>query len=267
MPLDRRARAASPRASFAMPRLRSAIQFDSTDQVDFHVHDTVELCFVKLGQTAIEVAGLTLQGKVGTLYVLPPGVKHNQRSPSHWRTQCVLFDHDGRYLDERPRALDLSEDRLLQRWMDDLCRLANQNTRLEDPVADALLFTVVTRILEIENARHARDALHPSLARAVAYLHEHLTTDIDAADLAHAARASYSHLSALFREWAGHGPMHHHRELRMELARKLLLNPYLSVTEVAQDLGYDDANYFVRAFRQAVGSPPGVWRRDRARHD
>ena len=164
MPVDRRTRPESARASFAMPRLRSALEFDSVDQVDFHVHDTVELCFVKLGQTAIEVAGLTLQGKVGTLYVLPPRVRHNQRSPSHWRAQCLLFDHDGRYLDERPRALDLSEDRLLQRWMDDLCRLANQNKRLEDPVADALLFTVVTRILEIENARHARDALHPSLA-------------------------------------------------------------------------------------------------------
>jgi AraC-like DNA-binding protein len=261
----RRARPESARASFAMPRLRSAIEFDSVDQVDFHVHDTVELCFVKLGQTAIEVAGLTLQGRVGTLYVLPQGVKHNQRSSSRWKTQCVLFDHDRRYLDERPRALDLSGDRLLQGWMDDLCRLSNQKQRLEDPVADALLFTVVTRILEMENARKARDALHPSLARAIAFLHEHLTGDIDAAHLARAARASYSHLSALFREWAGHGPMRHHRELRMQLARKLLLNPYLSVTEVANELGYDDTNYFVRVFRQAVGSPPGVWRRTRHR--
>src|SRR5450432_516485 len=144
MPLDRRTRAESARASFAMPRLRSAILFDSVDQVDFHVHDTVELCFVKLGQTSIEVAGLTLHGRVGTLYVLPPGLRHNQRSSSHWRTQCLLFDHDGRYFDERPRALDLSGDRPLQRWMDDLCGLAVQNKRFEDPVADALLFTVIT---------------------------------------------------------------------------------------------------------------------------
>ncbi len=250
----------APPPSFAMPRLRSAIEFDSVDHVDFHLHETVELCFVKKGKTVIEVAGLTLQGKVGSLYVLPRGVRHNQRSPAHWKTQCVLFDHDGRYLDERPRVLDLSADELLRGWIEDLCRLSDQKERVEDPVADALLFTIVTRILEIESARHAHDAMHPSLARAVAFLYEHLTSDLDAPDLARAARASYSHLSALFRRWIGKSPMGHHRELRMQLARKLLLNPYLSVTEVARELGYDDTNYFVRMFRQTVGTPPGVWR-------
>jgi AraC-like DNA-binding protein len=246
---------------FAMLRLRSAIQFDSVDQVDFHAHETVELCLVKLGHTAIEVDGLTMEGKPGTLYVLPHGVKHNQRAPARWRTQCVLFDHDGRYLDERPRTLDLSGDALLQRWIDDLCRLSQVSARLENPVGDALLFAVITRLHEIESARRARDALHPSLARAVAYLHQHLTSDVDMADLARASRSSYSHLAALFRQRFAHGPMHHHRELRMELARKLLLNPYLSVAEVAHEVGYDDTNYFVRVFRQTVGSPPGAWRR------
>jgi AraC-like DNA-binding protein len=244
-----------------MPRLRSAIQFDSVDQVAFHVHETVELCLVKLGQTEIEVDGLTLGGRPGTLYVLPHGVKHNQHALARWRTQCVLFDHDGNYFDERPRTLELSGDPLLQRWIDDLCRLSHSSDRFENPVADALLFAVITRLHEIENARRARDALHPSLARAVAYLHERLTSDVDMTDLARAARSSYTHLAALFRERFGHGPMHHHRELRMQLARKLLLNPYLSVGEVAHDLGYEDSNYFVRVFRQTVGSPPGAWRR------
>jgi AraC-like DNA-binding protein len=247
--------------STVVPRMRSAIEFDSDDQVDFHVHETVELCLVKLGQTEIEVDGLTLAGKPGTLYVLPRGVKHNQRAFAHWRTQCVLFDHDGKYFDERPRTLDLAGDAVVRRWIDDLCRLSHSSDRFENPVADALLFAVITRLHEKENARRTRDALHPNLARAVAYLHEHLTSDVDMADLARAARSSYSHLAALFRDRFGHGPMQHHREQRMQLARKLLLNPYLSVGEVAHDLGYEDTNYFVRVFRQTVGSPPGTWRR------
>jgi AraC-like DNA-binding protein len=244
-----------------MPRLRSAIEFDSVDQVDFHVHETVELCLVKLGHTAIDVQGLALEGEPGTLYVLPRGVKHDQRARSRWKTQCVLFDHDGRYLDERPRVLDLAHEDLLQRWIGDLCRLSRESDRLENPVADALLFAVITRIHQIESERQARDALHPSLALAIAYLHEHLADDVDMRDLAHAARSSYSHLAALFRARFGHGPMRHHRELRVQLACKLLLNPYLTVGEVAHELGYEDTNYFVRVFRQTMGSPPGVWRR------
>jgi AraC-like DNA-binding protein len=246
--------------TLGLPRLRSAIEFDSVDHVDFHAHDTVELCLVKRGSTSIEVAGLTLHGKPGSLFVLPANVRHNQRCAGHWRTHCVLFEHDGRAFDERPRVLDFSTDALFSRWAEDLCRLSSEQKRSESAVANALLFTLVTRVLELERGQQEKRGLHPSLERALAFLDQHLKADVDAEELSRAAATSYSHLSGLFRKWCGHGPMHHHRTLRMELAKKLLQNSYLSVSDVANELGYDDLNYFVRVFRKSVGVPPGAWR-------
>lgn len=246
-----------------VPRLRSAIAFDADRQVDFHTHDTAELVYVKLGRTWIDVAGRTLEGPAGMLYILPGKIAHNQRSIGRWKTQCLLFDHDGSQLDETPRTLNFDQDKLFQRWMDDLCELSASNRRMADPVADALLLALFARIAKLEDQTRTMNDLHPSLARAESFLQEHLTEHIEAKHLAHEAHASYSHLSALFRERFGCGPMRHHQNLRMELARKLLLNSYLSVDEVAQKLGFEDTNYFVRVFRRTFGQPPGQWRRQK----
>lgn len=47
---------------------------------------------------------------------------------------------------------------------------------------------------------------------------------------------------------------------RQELAERLLLDPSLSVDDVAVLLGYAEASTFHRAFRQWTGQTPGAWR-------
>jgi two-component system response regulator YesN len=46
----------------------------------------------------------------------------------------------------------------------------------------------------------------------------------------------------------------------MERAKALLADPYVSVAEVANRIGYEDPNYFVRVFRKTVGVSPNRWR-------
>jgi AraC-like DNA-binding protein len=52
-------------------------------------------------------------------------------------------------------------------------------------------------------------------------------------------------------------------EVRHEIARQLLGDTALDVTEVATALGYADASAFRRAFRRWTGSAPSQWRRQR----
>lgn len=49
-------------------------------------------------------------------------------------------------------------------------------------------------------------------------------------------------------------------EARHQMARYYLGNSVLELNEAAYLLGYDDANSFVRAFRNWEGIPPGQWR-------
>ena len=49
-------------------------------------------------------------------------------------------------------------------------------------------------------------------------------------------------------------------EVRIEQAREHLLNPSLSITEIAKRLGYGDVSSFDHAFRRSAGVSPRQWR-------
>ena len=49
-------------------------------------------------------------------------------------------------------------------------------------------------------------------------------------------------------------------EVRRDLALQHLVDDRLSVGEIADRLGFNDASTFYRAFRKWTGSAPGAWR-------
>jgi AraC-like DNA-binding protein len=244
-----------------LPRLRTALHHRAEHQVAMHTHDATELVLVIAGTVRVDVASKRLDGKCGTLYILPARVPHNQWCAGPWHSLCVLFHHGTHILKEDPRALNVQAETCVQRWMEDLATLQQSESPVPPVVCDSLLHALLSRLSHIEDQRQHSEALHPRLAVAVQHLHEHVTEEIDAAALASRACVSYSHLSALFRARFGCGPLQYQQNLRLELARKLLLNPYLTVDEVADKSGYADTNYFVRLFRQKNGVPPGQWRK------
>ena len=246
----------------ALPRLRSAARFDGTRQVPFHTHEAPELVFCAGGHLWIDVAGQTLEARPGTLFVLPGKVPHNQRAEGRWRTLCALFFRGEHVLDMQPRTLDLKDDPKFAGWLEDLCDLHAAQPKLADPVADTLLLAILTRAAQHEARVRAMQALHPRLAQALGFLQAHAAQDVSAEELSAAACISYSHLSAIFRERFGCGPLKYHQNLRMERAQKLLLNPYLSIGEVAEQVGFADTNYFVRLFRKSYALSPGRWRKE-----
>ena len=255
---------ASPQ-TIRLPRLQSALKYEGKFQVHFHVHTAVELVYTLQGDIRIDVDGVGYPGTKDVLYILPANVAHNQWCAGAWKTLCVLYFDGAHLLDDRPRTLAIPPGSLIRRWFEDLCAMHASSTPASDAAANAFLYALLTQLGNLEQQRRSADALHPRLAQAVQYLHEHLAEDVDTESISSAACASYSHLSALFRDAFGCGPIKYQQNLRLASAQKLLLNPYMSLDEIAQQSGYEDTNYFVRIFRKAYGKPPGKWRKEHVR--
>ena len=64
----------------------------------------------------------------------------------------------------------------------------------------------------------------------------------------------------MFNEWTGYSPIEYLRRLRVERARQLLADVDLSIKEIAQRCGFDDAYHFSKTFRQIDGLPPTKYR-------
>lgn len=78
--------------------------------------------------------------------------------------------------------------------------------------------------------------------------------------IAAAARMSPNHFSSLFRKHQGVSFSEFLTERRIELAKEVLCDLTLNVTEAARRVGYDDPGYFARRFKQVTGMTPRQWR-------
>lgn len=72
---------------------------------------------------------------------------------------------------------------------------------------------------------------------------------------------SRSALADRFTRLLGTPPMQYLTSWRMQIATQTLRSSSASLAEVADMVGYDSEAAFSRAFKKAVGTAPGTWRR------
>lgn len=75
------------------------------------------------------------------------------------------------------------------------------------------------------------------------------------------SRYSYAHLCRLFRAEYGIPPLKYVHGLRIDKAKLLLNDTLLSISEIADRVGFDDPVYFSELFRKTVGTPPSAYRK------
>ena len=102
------------------------------------------------------------------------------------------------------------------------------------------------------------------LARALAALHGDLAKDWSIDSLARAAGTSRATLGRRFTIEIGESPVAYLARARMQEAARQLQASDDALAQVARSVGYTSEFAFNRAFRRAIGEPPGAYR-DRAR--
>jgi AraC-like DNA-binding protein len=98
------------------------------------------------------------------------------------------------------------------------------------------------------------------VGRALALLHERPGEAWTLEKLARDVALSRSALAERFSQFVGDPPMQYLTRWRMQAAARLLADGQEKVSAVALQVGYDSEAAFSRAFKRAVGVPPGAWR-------
>lgn len=96
---------------------------------------------------------------------------------------------------------------------------------------------------------------------AIEYLSTHHTRDLPIQGVAGAIGVSPSHLARLFRRETGMTVKQYVTGVRVEVAKRLLLDTDTKLEPVAERLGFCDAPHLSRVFRRSVGRWPGEYRR------
>lgn len=130
----------------------------------------------------------------------------------------------------------------------------------------SFLYSLIRDAANREHGEYSRNrkASVTALLPALQYIDEHLRENIRISTLAERCMLSASRFSHLFKEVTGTSTIAYIQELRVSKGAVLLRTTDLSVSEVAERLGFCDAAYFSRAFKRSCGLSPNAYRQSAA---
>ena len=156
-------------------------------------------------------------------------------------------------------------------WLESSIRYAVGEAAASRPGGAGVL-AKLSEVLFIETLRLYVEQLPPEhtgwlagvrdrvVGKALAAMHARPAHSWTVETLAGECNISRSVLAERFTHFVGQSPMHYLTRWRMALAAGMLRTSSLSITHVAQDVGYETDPAFSRAFRREFGVPPAAWR-------
>ncbi|MEY8518516.1 AraC family transcriptional regulator [Lachnospiraceae bacterium 29-84] len=102
---------------------------------------------------------------------------------------------------------------------------------------------------------------------AIAYISANYSYPITVEDIANYVGVSRSHLFRSFERILQKSPKEYLTSFRIKEARYLLEHSSLSITAIANSVGFDNGLYFSKTFHKAVGVPPREYRQEKKNPD
>jgi AraC family transcriptional activator of pobA len=275
-------------ASFPQPAARTPYYCErlETHVVRFphvnvpHAHDFYLLLYITEGTGTHTVDLVTYELRPGSLFFLAPGQVHHWQLSAEVRGYVVFFNSDfylfrypGSRLYDFPFFDSAHSPVLYLSPAETEIRLLLERlfTEYAEPHANqAEVFRSYLHLCLELAARHytGEPAAGASLAlqqirQFGALLNTHYRSKRSVRDYAELLHVSANHLNALCRRQLNKTASTLIHERVIVEAQRLLTHSSLSVAQVAYELGFEDASYFVRYFRTYAGTTPEAFRQQR----
>ncbi|WP_270344527.1 AraC family transcriptional regulator [Enterococcus thailandicus] len=242
---------------------------------DIHTHDFLEISIVLEGQANYTIEEQEFQLNAGQIMLFNPGTHHGeeQRTGTYSHqlhiglTNISLDGLKRNHLPTKKAILNLGE----YQWefLDKAWRLVKEYSE-EQPefqlMVKALIIemlVLILRSLEKVQDNTVTLALSKNAKRkqylvnhAIYYLENHHTQEITLEQLADTLYVSPTYLSKVFKESTGMSPINYLIQVRLKHAKELLANEQLTIREISQAVGYQDAYHFSKLFKKYYGVSP-----------
>lgn len=108
---------------------------------------------------------------------------------------------------------------------------------------------------------HPTKTIHPTIFKILRYIDKNYHKEISVSEISELFKMNASYLSALFKKEVGMTLSSYLLMIRMEQAKKLLLETNERVNNIAYSLGYQSPTYFAEQFKKYFGCSPSQIKR------
>ena len=161
-------------------------------------------------------------------------------------------------LDERNFFFQNNPD--LAQTINRLITVCQSTSLTKDIMADLALQELIVQITQCQNLKGIEEnklsESNPYFALVVELIQVNLTSKINLKVVAETVGLSMTSLYRLFKKEIGISPVEYIILERIKLAKQLLQDQSMYVKNVSYEAGFEDANYFIRAFKLHEGITP-----------
>ena len=258
--------------------------YDNVDNEEYpvHWHTPVEIVMPLVNDYTIECGDITYYLREGDILMIAPGILHHIYANEGRR---IIFQVDLKMLQnfEEFDSFFSFMNPAISITPEDYPAIHEDCARLMKEIADEYFgsaplnnVAIVSKFLQIlvmvgrayTSSADRFTAIKPTkqqeytekLMSICEYINKHCTEDLTLDEISEIAGFSKYHFSRLFREFSGVPFLKYLNTRRIAYAEKLLLDPSISVTEVAINSGFNSISAFMRMFKIIKGCTPTQFR-------
>lgn len=243
-----------------------------------HTGTCHEIVHIIKGNVTLRMAGMAFRGKAGDTLVIPARTTHLDEFPlgSDFEVLHIEFlwkDAKKLLTPEMNRdliRLPTADKQTIKEMTFETYDVFKQRRVLWEEMINAGLYRLLLFIAAAARERRSPKTPQETRARekrrkamvqeAKDFIRDNMDRHITLADIAAHLEISACHLSHIFSRESGFTLSSYLTQVRMQKAAELLGDPAAQVAEVAYAVGYEDANYFSKAFRRHFGYSPSRYR-------
>ena len=277
-----------PYTTSGFPYIASCAELDDYLEpfVPWHWHNAIELFYIESGELKYYTPTRTIHFSAGSAGMVNSNVLHRTEIQTHHEKNVQLF-----HLFE-PILLAGTHDSVIeQKYITPVITSSMEIIALspEKPEQAAVIDLIRNAFLlsedELGYEMNVRDALsqiwlhifkmHPAMFQEkgpsghwmadkmkimMIYIHEHYPEKISIPELAQAAFLSERECYRTFQYYLHLTPIEYIRSYRIQVARQMLVESQVPITEIAYACGFGNASYFGKVFREYLGMTPHQYR-------
>lgn len=143
-----------------------------------------------------------------------------------------------------------------------LISISMETDAAKDALADLSLKFLLLRIIQTQNLASVQETISNAgrFAEVIDFINRHLVEKISVDTLARECCMSRSTFFQSFKNQFSITPLEYILRERIRLAKVLLENSQLNITEICYQSGFNNLNYFIRQFKKQEGISPSLFR-------
>lgn len=232
------------------------------DWLPMHAHQNAYFCWIRQGHFAERYGQRQRQCKPGMLVFHPPEEQHSERIESECSSSFNIEMEPGWLQWATAHSPIPLEPRVVEQG--EQCHLVERLYRemeINDNASSLAIQGLTLELLAgLVRSHKAEPQLPFWLQRVKQVLHDRFQHRLNWHDLATVAGVHPVYLGQCFRKHFHCTPGDYQRRLRVEWAKRQLLETDLPLVEIALQAGFADQSHLTRAFKKQTGKTPRAFR-------